>query len=163
MDRPGSALDNAVIESCHSTLEFELRSVEHSTTRAAARARVSAWIEDYNQYRQHSALVAEVPGQRAAGLSLPAAITKVTTGYRAARPGPGDRGRVLRRAEHAIMFASFQQRRAAQNRGLVVKVGPVIVDVPRTVGYSRDRAAGGRRADRTAAGGVHRGDPGGQG
>jgi transposase InsO family protein len=39
MGRPGSALDNAVIESWHSTLEFELRSVEHFATRAAARAR----------------------------------------------------------------------------------------------------------------------------
>ena len=29
MGRPGSALDNAVIESWHSTLEFELRSLEH--------------------------------------------------------------------------------------------------------------------------------------
>jgi putative transposase len=56
MGRPGSALDNAVIESWHSTLEFELRSLEHFTTRAAARARVSAWIEDYNTRRRHSAL-----------------------------------------------------------------------------------------------------------
>jgi len=56
MGRPGSALDNAVVESWHSTLEFELRSVEHFATRAAARARVSAWIEDYNQHRRHSAL-----------------------------------------------------------------------------------------------------------
>ncbi len=56
MGRPGSALDNAVIESWHSTLEFELRSVEHFATRAAARARVSAWIEDYNRHRRHSAL-----------------------------------------------------------------------------------------------------------
>jgi putative transposase len=56
MGRPGSALDNAVIESWHSTLEFELRSLENFTTRAAARARVSAWIEDYNQNRRHSAL-----------------------------------------------------------------------------------------------------------
>ena len=56
MGRPGSALDNAVIESWHSTLEFELRAVEHFTTRAAARARVSAWIEDYNTVRRHSAL-----------------------------------------------------------------------------------------------------------
>jgi putative transposase len=56
MGRPGSALDNAVIESWHSTLEFELRSLEHFTTRAAARARVSAWIEDYNRHRRHSAL-----------------------------------------------------------------------------------------------------------
>jgi putative transposase len=56
MGRPGSALDNAVIESWHSTLEFELRSVEHFASRAAARARVSAWIEDYNRHRRHSAL-----------------------------------------------------------------------------------------------------------
>jgi putative transposase len=56
MGRPGSALDNAVIESWHSTLEFELRSLEHFATRAAARARVSAWIEDYNTRRRHSAL-----------------------------------------------------------------------------------------------------------
>jgi transposase InsO family protein len=56
MGRPGSALDNAVIESWHSTLEFELRSLEHFATRAAARARVPAWIEDYNQNRRHSAL-----------------------------------------------------------------------------------------------------------
>jgi putative transposase len=55
MGRPGSALDNAVIESWHSTLEFELRAVEHFTTRAAARARVAAWIEDYNTCRRHSA------------------------------------------------------------------------------------------------------------
>jgi putative transposase len=55
MGRPGSALDNAVIESWHSTVEFELRRVEHFTTRAAARARVAAWIEDYNHNRRHSA------------------------------------------------------------------------------------------------------------
>jgi len=56
MGRPGSALDNAVIESWHSTLEFELRSVEYFPTRAAARARVRAWIQDYNTRRRHSAL-----------------------------------------------------------------------------------------------------------
>jgi transposase InsO family protein len=55
MGRPGSALDNAVIEAWHSTLEFELRAVEHFATRAAARARVAAWIEDYNTTRRHSA------------------------------------------------------------------------------------------------------------
>ena len=48
--------DNAVIESWHSTLEFELRAVEHFATKAAARARVSTWIEDYNTRRRHSAL-----------------------------------------------------------------------------------------------------------
>jgi transposase InsO family protein len=56
MGRPGSALDNAVIESWHSTLEFELRSLRTFATRAAARAAVAAWIEDYNQVRRHSAL-----------------------------------------------------------------------------------------------------------
>jgi putative transposase len=56
MGRPGSALDNAVIESWHSTVEFELRRVEHFATRAAARARVAAWIEEYNTVRRHSSL-----------------------------------------------------------------------------------------------------------
>jgi putative transposase len=55
MGRPGSALDNAVIESWHSTLEFELRRVEHFATKTAARAKVAAWIEDYNTARRHSA------------------------------------------------------------------------------------------------------------
>jgi putative transposase len=56
MGRPGSALDNAVIESWHSTLEFELRSLHEFRTRAQARAEVAAWIEDYNTVRRHSAL-----------------------------------------------------------------------------------------------------------
>jgi len=56
MGRPGSALDNAVIESWHSTLEFELRRLEHYATRAAARAGVAAWIEDCNHHRRHSSL-----------------------------------------------------------------------------------------------------------
>ena len=56
MGRPGSALDNAAIESWHSTLEFELRSLEHFATRAQARARVAAWIDEYNMTRRHSAI-----------------------------------------------------------------------------------------------------------
>src|SRR4029079_7388661 len=56
MGRPGSALDNAVIESWHSTLEFELRRLERFATKAQARARVAAWIEEYNHDRRHSAL-----------------------------------------------------------------------------------------------------------
>ena len=56
MGRPGSALDNAVIESWHSTLEWELRSLRKFATRAEARAAVTAWIEDYNHERRHSAL-----------------------------------------------------------------------------------------------------------
>jgi transposase InsO family protein len=56
MGRPGSALANAVIESWHSTLEFELRSLHSFATKAAARTAVAAWIEDYNHLRRHSAL-----------------------------------------------------------------------------------------------------------
>ncbi len=52
--RPGSALGNAVIESWHSTWNSS-SPVEHFTTRAAARVRVPAWIEDYNTRRRHSA------------------------------------------------------------------------------------------------------------
>lgn len=56
MGRVGSALDNAVIESWHSTVEFELRALEHFETKAQARTRVAAWIEEYNHDRRHSAL-----------------------------------------------------------------------------------------------------------
>jgi putative transposase len=55
MGRVGSALDNAVIESWHSTLEFELRALERFATKAQARSRVAAWIDDYNRDRRHSA------------------------------------------------------------------------------------------------------------
>src|SRR5262249_46734476 len=54
MGRPGSALDNAVIESWHSTLEWELRRVEHFATKAQARAKVAAWIEESNPARSPS-------------------------------------------------------------------------------------------------------------
>jgi transposase InsO family protein len=37
-------------------VEFELRRIEHFATRAAARARVAAWIEEYNTTRRHSSL-----------------------------------------------------------------------------------------------------------
>jgi putative transposase len=56
MGRVGSALDNAVIESWHSTVEFELRQLEHFATKAQARHRIAAWIEDYNHKRRHSSL-----------------------------------------------------------------------------------------------------------
>ncbi len=49
MGRTGSALDNAVIESWHSTLTFELRALEHFATKDQARARVAAWIDEYNR------------------------------------------------------------------------------------------------------------------
>jgi transposase InsO family protein len=56
MGRAGSALDNAVIESWHSTVEFELRQLERFSTTAQARTRVAAWIEEYNHDRRHSSL-----------------------------------------------------------------------------------------------------------
>jgi putative transposase len=56
MGRAGSALDNAVIESWHSTVEFELRRLEHFATKDQARRRVATWIEEYNHHRRHSAL-----------------------------------------------------------------------------------------------------------
>jgi putative transposase len=56
MGRAGSALDNAVIESWHSTVEFELRQLEHFATKDQARRRVATWIEEYNHHRRHSSL-----------------------------------------------------------------------------------------------------------
>jgi putative transposase len=56
MGRPGSALDNAAIESWHSTLTFELLDLEHFATKLQARHRVAAWIDEYNRDRRHSAL-----------------------------------------------------------------------------------------------------------
>jgi transposase InsO family protein len=56
MGRVGSALDNAVIESWHSTLTFELRGLERFATKAAARARVAAWIDEYNRDRKHTSV-----------------------------------------------------------------------------------------------------------
>ena len=56
MGRPGSALDNAALDSWHSTLGFELRPLEHFAPRAQARARVAAWIDEYNMTRRHSAI-----------------------------------------------------------------------------------------------------------
>jgi putative transposase len=44
-----------VIEAWHSTLTFELRARKTFATKAAARARVSAWIDEYNRERRHSA------------------------------------------------------------------------------------------------------------
>lgn len=56
MGRPGSALDNAMIESWHSTLEFELLAAEPFATKAQARARIPEWIDHYNRHRRHSSL-----------------------------------------------------------------------------------------------------------
>jgi len=55
MGRVGSCFDNAAAESFFSTLEWEVLSRHHFTTREQARAVVTAWAyEFYNQRRRHS-------------------------------------------------------------------------------------------------------------
>jgi putative transposase len=54
MGRTGSALDNAVIESWHSTLEFELLAHNEFTARAQAKTAVAGYIDWYNTKRRHS-------------------------------------------------------------------------------------------------------------
>jgi putative transposase len=44
-----------VIKAWHSTLTFELRSRETFVTKTAVRARVPAWINEYNRQRRHCA------------------------------------------------------------------------------------------------------------
>lgn len=54
MGRVGSALDNAAAESFNSTLEFELLSRRHLSTKAQARQEVALFIDRYNRIRRHS-------------------------------------------------------------------------------------------------------------
>lgn len=62
MGRTGSALDNAVSESFHSTIEFELLA-EHApfATRAQARRAVADYLEYYNHDRRHSTCGMQAP------------------------------------------------------------------------------------------------------
>jgi transposase InsO family protein len=87
MGRPGSALDNAAIESWHSTVTFELLDLEHFTTRAHARRQVAAWIDDYNQDRKHSALGMRSPVAFELAQSVPAAAS-LPPSSPASRPSP---------------------------------------------------------------------------
>ena len=54
MGRVGSALDNAAAESFNSTLEHELLSRKHFTTKDQARREVARFIDTYNHRRRHS-------------------------------------------------------------------------------------------------------------
>lgn len=54
MGRVGSCFDSAVIESWHSTLEFELLSRHRFATKAEARRAVAHYIDTYNTTRRHS-------------------------------------------------------------------------------------------------------------
>lgn len=54
MGRVASALDNAAAESFNSTLEWELLSRRHFTTKDQARREVAGFIDAYNHRRRHS-------------------------------------------------------------------------------------------------------------
>jgi putative transposase len=54
MGRVGSCFDNAVSESWHSTLEFELLSRRRFATKVEARREVARFIDCYNTTRRHS-------------------------------------------------------------------------------------------------------------
>ena len=56
MGRVGSALDNAAAESFFSTLEHELLSRRHFTTKEQARREIAVWIDRYNRVRRHSTI-----------------------------------------------------------------------------------------------------------
>jgi transposase InsO family protein len=75
MGRVGSCFDNAAAESFFSTLEHEVLSRHHFTTKAEARAIVLAWCHDfYNTRRRHSS----------AALLAPAEFEKITADQPAA-------------------------------------------------------------------------------
>jgi hypothetical protein len=107
MGRPGSALDNAVIESWHSTLEFELQSLRSFATGAAARTAVAAWIEDYNHVRRHSAL----------GMVSPVDYERSLAGKDAARPRQArDAGRAKEAAAPPLALLRPLRVRGQQKR-----------------------------------------------
>ena len=100
MGRPGSALDNAAVESWHSTLTFELLHLEQFATKAHARRRIAAWIDEYNRDRKHSALgmrspvafeLAQQPDAVPAAASMPppSPVKAEPCGWPAASPDPG--------------------------------------------------------------------------
>jgi transposase InsO family protein len=69
MGRVGSCFDNAVSESWHSTLEFELLSRQHFATKAEARREVAAYIDWYNGARRHSSCQGRSPLEHEAFLA----------------------------------------------------------------------------------------------
>jgi putative transposase len=87
MGRPGSALDNAAIESWHSTITFELLDLEHFATKVQARHRVAAWIDEYNRDRRHSALGMVSPIAYELTQTVPAAVS-LPPSSPASRPSP---------------------------------------------------------------------------
>jgi transposase InsO family protein len=80
MGRVGSALDNAAAESFNSTLEHELLSRRHFTTKEQARREVARFIDAYNHRRRHSSC----------GM-LPPVVYEQVLAQRAAEPARQDR------------------------------------------------------------------------
>ena len=83
-----------MIEAWHSTLEFELRSLEHFTTKGRARARVAAWIGGLDRGLQHRPLALRAghaqrgrlrarPSGRGGGLRCPLPAAPGSAGARA--------------------------------------------------------------------------------
>jgi hypothetical protein len=60
----------------HSTLTFELRALEHFAIQTEARARVAAWIDEYNRDGKHSACDMRSPIDHELGLHAPASPTR---------------------------------------------------------------------------------------
>src|SRR3954468_13938724 len=69
------------------TLTFELLDLEHFATRAQARHRVAAWIDEYNRDRRHSALGMVSPIAFELAQDVPAAAS-LPAPSPASRPSP---------------------------------------------------------------------------
>lgn len=94
MGRTGSALDNAVAESFHSTIEFEVRSRTRFTTGDQARRAIVNWLDEYDTVRLHSTngMVAPLDyehGRRRAGAKTYDQLRRKRRCRRAPRPGGG--------------------------------------------------------------------------
>lgn len=64
MGDPGTALDNAMVESFFATMERELTAHESYSTRDQARVSIFGWIEaEYNRARLHSSLGNRTPAE----------------------------------------------------------------------------------------------------
>jgi transposase InsO family protein len=79
MGRVGSCFDNATSESWNSTLEFELLSRRHFTTKAQARQEIATFIDRYNLIRRHSSAEMQSPVDYEAVLATRAAETSKTS------------------------------------------------------------------------------------
>ena len=61
--RPGKPTDNAFIESFHGRLRDECLSVNWFLSLEDARAKISSWRKDYNEFRPHSSLGGKTPSE----------------------------------------------------------------------------------------------------